>query len=142
MTDTTIKALLAAFAAGFSIQQLLEILDGPLSLLLTNQTVKKSVLGILSLAIGLLVASKGQIHIFQLLGSSTATFPSALDTFLTAVFISAGTEGFNSLLKFANYKKEEAKTSAATQKSKLSAQDLSSVNFQKESSEKAKNAVS
>ena len=129
MTDTTIKALLAAFAAGFSIQQFLEILDAPLSLLLTNQTVKKSALGLLSLVMGLLVASKGQIHIFQLLGAST--FPISLDTFLTAVFISAGTEGFNSLLKFANYKKEEAKTSAAAQKSKLSAQDLSSVNFQK-----------
>jgi len=131
MTDTTIKALLVAFAAGFSIQQLLEILDGPISLLLTNQTVKKSVLGFVSLIIGLLVASKGQIHIFQLLGAPTATFPSSLDTFLTAVFISAGTEGFNSLLKFASYKKEEAKSSAAAQKSKLTAQDLSSVNFQK-----------
>ena len=130
MTDTTIKALLAAFAAGFSIQQLLEILDAPLSLFLTNQSVKKTVLGVLSLILGLLVASQGQIHIFQLLGVSAA-FPPALDTFLTAVFISAGTEGFNSLLKFANYKKEEAKTSAAAQKSKLSAQDLSSVNFQK-----------
>jgi uncharacterized protein YacL len=131
MTDTTIKALLVAFAAGFSIQQLLEILDPPFSLFLTNQTVKKSVLGLLSLAIGLLVAWKGQIHIFQLLSASTTTFPTELDTFLTAVFISAGTEGFNSLLKFANYKKEEAKTSAAAQKSKLSPQELSSVNFQK-----------
>lgn len=134
MTDTTIKALLAAFAAGFSIQQFLEILDAPLSLFLSNRTVKKSVLGFLSLIIGFLVASQGQIHIFQLLGASTATFPPALDTFLTAVFISAGTEGFNSLLKFANYKKEEAKTSAAAQKSKLTATDLSSVNFQKTTS--------
>jgi hypothetical protein len=131
MTDTTIKALLAAFAAGFSIQQLLEILDAPFSLFLTNQTVKKSVLGLLSLGIGLLVAWQGQIHIFQLLGASSAAFPPALDTFLTAVFISAGTEGFNSLMKFANYKKEDAKTSAAAQKSKLSAKELSSVNFQK-----------
>jgi len=28
---------------------------------------------------------------------------------MSGIFISAGTEGFNSLLKFANYKKAEAK---------------------------------
>jgi hypothetical protein len=67
--------------------------------------------------LGVLIATEGKIQIFQLLGDKS--LPGVLDTFLTAVFISAGTKGFNSLLKFANYKKEEAKAVAADQKSKL-----------------------
>jgi len=35
--------------------------------------------------------------------------PVVLDCLLSGIFISAGTEGFNSLLKFANYKKAEAR---------------------------------
>ncbi len=127
LTDLPINDLLTAFAAGFCIQQLLEIADPVASLFLKSETVKKSVLGLISLALGLLIAIEGNVRIFQMLGDKG--FPGRLDAFLTAVFISAGTEGFNSLLKFANYKKEEAKASAADQKSKLTPEQLSSVNF-------------
>jgi len=127
MADLPMKELLIPFAAGFCIQ-LLEIVDPVASVILRSVTLKKSVLGLASLALGAVIAWSGQIHIFSILGATS--FPPAVDTFLTAVFISAGTEGFNSILKFANYKKEEAKASAADQKSKLSPEQLSSVNYQ------------
>jgi len=128
MSAIQIQQLLSAFAAGFSIQQLLEILDPFISLLFKTPASKKSTLGVISLLLGGVIAFSGQIHIFKILGATA--IPEWLDTFLTAVFISAGTEGFNSILKFANYKKEAAKTSAADEKSKLSAKELSTVNFQ------------
>jgi hypothetical protein len=40
---------------------------------------------------------------------------------VTIIFISAGTEGFNSLLKWISYKKEDAKASAANTKQALGA---------------------
>ncbi len=128
MSDFPIKGLLGAFAAGFCIQQLLEIADPILSMILKTEVLKKSVLGLISLVLGAVIASVGQLQIFSVLGATS--FPPKFDTFLTAVFISAGTAGFNSILKFASYKKEEAKASAADQKSKLSPKQLSSVNFQ------------
>jgi hypothetical protein len=128
MVDLPIKDLLVGFSAGFCIQQLLEIVDPLASMILKSDALKKSVLGLVSLALGLLIAKVGQIQLFHVLGATS--FPPTLDTFLTAVFISAGTEGFNSVLKFANYKKEEAKASAADQKSKLTPKQISSVNFQ------------
>jgi hypothetical protein len=128
MPDFPIKSLLVAFAAGFCIQQLLEIADPILSLFLKTEVAKRSVLGLISLGLGAVIAFEGHIKIFGPLGATS--FPPGLDIFLTAVFISAGTEGFNSILKFANYKKEEAKVSAADQKSKLTPNQLSTVNFQ------------
>jgi hypothetical protein len=128
MSDFPIRGLLVAFAAGFSIQQLLEIIDPLASSFLKTDALKKSVLSLTSLVLGGVIASVGQMHIFHILGA--VSFPGSLDTFLSAVFISAGTEGFNSILKFANYKKEEAKALAAGEKSKLSPKELSTVNFQ------------
>jgi hypothetical protein len=49
----------------------------------------------------------------QLLGSSANDpLTNWLDYMATAIFVSGGTEGFNSLLKFANYKKESSKAAA------------------------------
>lgn len=127
MHDFPIQNLVVAFVAGFAIQQLLEVVDPITSLVLTSPAWKKSALGVVSLLLGFWFASAGHI---QILAALSANVSSSFDLFVTSVFISAGTEGFNSLLKFVNYKKEETKASAAAQKSGLTAQQLASVNLQ------------
>lgn len=126
MPNFPIQNLLVAFVAGFAIQQLLEVIDPITSLFLTKPAWKKSALGIVSLFLGFWMASAGHI---QILAALSAKVSLRFDLFVTSVFISAGTEGFNSLLKFVNYKKEATKASAAAQKSELSAQQLQSVNL-------------
>jgi hypothetical protein len=67
-----------------------------------------------SLGIGLALAAGMQLKMFhQLLGSSANDpLTNWLDYLATAIFVSGGTEGFNSLLKFADYKKEASKAEA------------------------------
>jgi hypothetical protein len=116
-TTSLTTALAPAFAAGFAVQRLLEILD-PLAERFVGPDKKKIVLGLSSLAAGLGFA--GGIGIRVLVHLGTYTFGSRfdrhdlLDLFVTGLVISAGTEGFNSILKFMNYKKEEANTKAVT----------------------------
>jgi hypothetical protein len=51
-----------------------------------------------------------------------------LDVFGSGIFISAGTEGFNTLIKFVGYKKEASKADAAAKNSQVTAQQLKAVN--------------
>ena len=67
MSDFPIKGLLVAFAAEFSIQQLLEIADPIVSMVLKIEVLKKSLLRLVSLVLGGVIASVGQIHIFNVL---------------------------------------------------------------------------
>ncbi len=103
------EALTGPFAAGLVVQRALEILDPlfPASIPLSNR--KKIYMGLVSLAMGWAIAFSG-IRVFAPLD---VQMPVVLDCLLSGIFISAGTEGFNSLLKFANYKKAEAKKDAA-----------------------------
>jgi hypothetical protein len=50
-----------------------------------------------------------EIHIFSAI---KWTMPEYLDVIASGIFISGGSEGFNSLMKFANYKKEASKADA------------------------------
>lgn len=108
--DTLITALGPAFAAGFALQRLLEILD-PLSekwkLLADN---KKIINGIVSLVVGLVLAIFFGLHVMKPLGVNG---PEILDIIVTAFIVSAGTEGFNSIMKFLGYAKENQKAVAA-----------------------------
>ena len=112
-----ITALAPAFAAGFAVQRLLEILD-PLAESFAGQKKKKIILGLSSLIAGLGFAGGVGIRVLVHLG--TYTFGSRFDRhdlfdlFVTGLVISAGTEGFNSILKLMNYKKEEKKQEAIT----------------------------
>jgi hypothetical protein len=116
--DPLTKGLVIPFAAAFIIQRFLEILDPLTSKLIEDPGWKKVVLGLVSLVMGWALASWLQLGIFHALGSGAVVkLSESLDHFLTGIFISAGTEGFNSLLKFANYKKEESKADAASKKS-------------------------
>ena len=110
--DTLVKALGPAFAAGFAIQQLLEVLD-PIIIKIIGQADKKLVLGIVAFVVGLVLAFGAGLSILEPLGVAEAGIG---DTIITGLVISAGTEGINSILKFLGYTKEKEKAAAATAK--------------------------
>jgi hypothetical protein len=126
MPDLT-QALVVPFAAGFIVQRFLEILDPFISSIVPDPNKKKIVMSFASLVIGLALSGIGGIEIFKALNWQ---MNNALDICCSGIFISAGTEGFNSLMKFANYKKEASKADAADKKSKLTGQQLNLVNPQ------------
>lgn len=107
-----ITALAPVFAAGLGIQQLGELLSPIVDKITTDY--KKIILGLLSLALGLLLASRFELHVINLLlDPDVAAKHPWLDTFVTGIIISGGTEGINSILKFLKYQKEDVKTDAA-----------------------------
>ena len=112
-----VTALAPAFAAGFAVQRLLEILD-PLAETVAGPEKKKIVLGLSSLIAGLGFAGGVGLRVLVHLGAYTfgSRFDrnDLIDLFVTGLVISAGTEGFNSILKFMNYKKEDQKAEANT----------------------------
>jgi hypothetical protein len=111
--------LTALFAAGFAVQQLLELATAILNLDSnpTFQKYKKAILGLLSLAAGLLLAGfVSQLRVLSPLGVA-ASGPT--DVCLTGLVLSAGTEGINSILKFAKYSKEDKKATVASMESSL-----------------------
>jgi hypothetical protein len=115
MDQSIIQTLTVPFAAGFVVQRFLEVVDPLTSKFLGNPTTKKAVLAAVSLALGWAMAAQIPIELFRTLlkqAGNTALTP-GFDHFLSGIFISAGTEGFNSLTKFANYKKEASKADAA-----------------------------
>ena len=108
------KTLTVPFAAGFVVQRFLEILDPYTATWFKDPAGKKKILGIVSLVIGIALAVGLHLRIFHdlLQLDCDGTLMNLLDYFATAVFISGGSEGFNSLMKFANYKKEASKADA------------------------------
>lgn len=115
--DELARALGPAFAAGFAIERLLEILDPLLKELpgLEKPKSKKIVLGLVSLAVGLLLAWLAGIRVLQPLGVTTV---GVVDIIATGLIVSAGTEGLNSIMKFIEYGKEgtKAKTEDAIER--------------------------
>jgi hypothetical protein len=116
-TEELVKALTVPFAAGFVVQRALELADPLTVRLVKNPNTKRIVLGLVSLAIGLALAAGMDLRIFHQLrnSSANAALTNWLDYLATGVFVSGGTEGFNSVLKFADYKKESAKATATEQ---------------------------
>lgn len=111
--DKIIITLAPILAAGFAVQQLLEILTSFLDLDNNKgfQRYKKPILGTVAFGIGCALASaleNGVLGILQ--GRSEYKWT---DFFATALVISAGTEGVNSILKFLKYSKEDKKREAA-----------------------------
>jgi hypothetical protein len=120
------QALVVPFAAGFVVQRVLEILDPLFPDSVQKPGRKKIAMGVVSLTLGWWLASSG-IHVFKNMG---ATITGWQDILLSGVFISAGTEGFNTLLKFANYKKEASKADAADKQAAAGSRTLQLVNKQ------------
>jgi hypothetical protein len=130
------SALGPAFAAGFAIQRLLDLLEPALSWPFPPKDnngeptragqMKKLVLSVVSLVLGIAIASACGLHVIQSLeGLDT---PVRWDTFLTGLIISAGTEGVNSIVKFAGYAKDAKRGEAAQQIAAAPAKGLRAVN--------------
>src|SRR4051812_33046229 len=117
MNDSIIQALTVPFAAGFVVQRFLEVFDPLTSKLFGDANTKKIALKIASLLLGWAIAAVLPVAIFHTLMNvpvpNDPGFLTYFDYFLSGVFVSAGTEGFNTLLKFGNYKKEASKADAA-----------------------------
>lgn len=108
--DNLVTSLGPAFAAGFAVQRLLELLDPLLEKVKIIKDNKKVFLGLITLTIALILAYGMGVRVMEPLGITT---PSVLDNFVAALIISAGTEGINSVLKFLGYSKEDKKLTAA-----------------------------
>jgi len=110
-----VQTLTVPFAAGFVVQRFVEILDTYTTAKIADFKNKKFVIGVISLVLGIALAAGLQLRMFhQLLQlNCDDVWATWLDYLGTGVFISGGSEGFNSLLKFANYKKEASKADAA-----------------------------
>lgn len=128
--DKLMTALAPTFAAGFAVQQLLEIITSFLDLDAREgfQKYKKALLGLIALVAGFVLAYNGYLQVLQPLFISetqidpvthkvtyyySRNIPDYLDFIVTGLVLSAGTEGINSILKFMKYKKEEVKNEAA-----------------------------
>jgi hypothetical protein len=103
-----IEALAPAFAAGFAIQQLLELADPVLDQIPKDW--KKPVLSLIALGMGLALAIGAHLHVLAPLGVDV---DSAWDDIVTGIFISGGTQGFNSIVKWLGYSKDKKKSDAA-----------------------------
>jgi hypothetical protein len=119
MPDLT-QALLVPFVAGFIVQRFLDILDTFTTTKIADPNQKKLAMGVLSLVFGWLLAGFGHIRIFCAL--QWPGINAGWDIFFSGIFISAGTEGFNSVMKFANYKKEATKADAEDKATRVLAQ--------------------
>ena len=114
------EALAPAFAAGFALQRAIEIADAWLGDSPSRAPLrKKALLGTAAFGLGLALAllfPEARILSRIRLGevpAQAAPIPFYLDVLISALVVSAGTEGFNSILKFISYKKEETKADAA-----------------------------
>jgi hypothetical protein len=116
-------------AIGFGVQQFLQVIGDPLvSVIITvlkekygnvqpdgtkmlpkgisDVDAKKAMLGLISIALGILIAlTIVEIRVLRAVGLVTSW-----DWFITALTISAGTEGANSVIKLLQYVKDAVKT--------------------------------
>jgi hypothetical protein len=105
--ETIVLAFGPAFAAGFALQKLLEIFDPLIERLVKgDEKTKKIFLGLVSLAIGLVLAFGAGIRVLTHLGYMGHDL---WDAGITALIVSAGTEGINSIMKYLGYAKENKK---------------------------------
>lgn len=123
-------ALAPAFTAGFAVQQTIELVDTALSVkatgwwateLVKNPGLKKLITSLIGLLLAIILVISGQFDVISPLLSAGTKLPPLVAGLITVIFISGGTEGFNSLLKFISWKKEEAKSNAANKPSKAAA---------------------
>jgi hypothetical protein len=130
--DELVAALGPAFAAGFAVQRLLEIADPLINLIVGSRperaTFKKTLLVLLSLVAGLVIAVGAGLRVLEPLGATTSGIGTTIDVVATALVISAGTEGVNSILKFLGYAKEDKKQQAARGMAATPAEAVAAIN--------------
>ena len=87
----------------------MEICDPLLGNLKDDTEKKKIILGLVSLVVGFLLSWLAGVRVLQPFG---VTAIGIVDILTTALVISAGTEGLNSVMKFIGYGKEVKKAEA------------------------------
>lgn len=107
--EELVRAFGPVLAAGFAIQQLLEILDPIISRWIGGAD-KQAVLGVVSFVVGLGFAFGAGLTVLEPLGIHGAVL---VDRVVTALLISAGSEGVNSFLKLLGYFKDRQRSEAA-----------------------------
>ena len=119
-----IGALAPAFIAGFGVQQTVEVIDSLITGLGSwdpskqeDVRKKKAILSLVSVVIAAVLTALGGGNIDVLKPFIREGYQWGLfGGVITVIFISGGTEGFNSLMKWLSYKKEGAKAEAAKAK--------------------------
>ena len=102
-----INPLAPIFAASVAVQQILEVF----SVFVGETKKKKAVLGGIGFLVGIVLARAFGLDVMQYF-QLNSNIP-GIDTIVTALVLSAGTEGTNSIVKFLKYLKEDKKTTAA-----------------------------
>jgi hypothetical protein len=124
------KALAPAFAAGFAVQRITEILD-PLLAAVSGDDVKRKgfFTALVTFVIGYSAAWALDIRVVEHIATHSPWTKTnyEIDKLVAGLIISAGTEGVNSVLKFVGYAKEKQKAEAAEKKETAGAK-LESVN--------------
>jgi hypothetical protein len=116
--DALVLALAPGFVAGFAVQRVLEIFDAVVDGLVTRFPVIKVAAGddtfkarkafwsaVISVILGFAIAYYTGVRVLQPLQFPA---PDGWDMVITALVISAGSEGMNSILKWLGYKKDKA----------------------------------
>ncbi|HEX6185180.1 MAG TPA: hypothetical protein VFZ44_14950 [Pyrinomonadaceae bacterium] len=114
------------FVTSFVVQQILEAIAWPVEKIVgdwwrrkgyADDAWKKTVFGVIGFILGIILAWQLNLHVLEhyIPASSSAAGlrGGVLDTILTALVLSAGTEGTNSVLKYLKYLKEDKKAGAA-----------------------------
>lgn len=117
MTTITnlIYALLIPFSCGVGVQRLLAIMDALFAK--AKPATKAWISALISFVVGLLIAWLADIRVLAVIADATnktlgGECPKCVDVIVTALIVSAGTEGFNSIIKFLGYAKEQKKANA------------------------------
>jgi hypothetical protein len=109
--EMLVTALGPVLAAGFAVQQLLEIFSPLVERITGNdEKAKKMYLGLISLLFGFGLSFGAGLRVLTALGAAT---PYLVDGVVSGLIISGGTEGINSIMKFLGYTKEKEKANAA-----------------------------
>jgi len=120
-----VRALAPAFVAGFAVQQAVEVVSSVAAFsprFDDDVKLKKAILSVIAVVFAASIVAALGLDILKVF-NTTAVCPSPIwHGIITTVFVSAGTEGFNSLLKWLSYKKEDAKASAAKTKKDVAGQ--------------------
>jgi hypothetical protein len=119
-SSKVMSALVPAFAAGFAVQQTIELVDTFFSViskllrsLANDPAIKKLIATGIGLLLSIVLVIAGKLDIITPLLAQGAQVPELVRSLISIIFISAGTESFNSLLKWVSWKKEESKAKAA-----------------------------
>jgi hypothetical protein len=89
-----------------------EILD-PLFSKISDPNTKKTLISVISAAVAVILVCVGGLTVLAPLKAGIEHW---VDLVASVLIVSSGTEGFNSIIKFMGYKKEEQKATAADAK--------------------------